>query len=191
MSFEPLRFLRIAESETVAQQHCHSSTAPTASPAKPAHLPARRAEIGGIPLAELNSLELEFLFALDFDLALPPAVYSSTTHRLLLCPATAAADGPRHHPARPADHDTVESQAGSAATSAAIAAMRMGEEWSTSCSEHAATTTVCGGRAVGKGTAAGSSPAPSGPASESPPCGPGQRPQHEAGRLVTHAAVRQ
>ena len=44
---------------------------------------ARRAKIGGVALPELNALELRFLFALDFDLALPPDCYARRTRRLL------------------------------------------------------------------------------------------------------------
>jgi hypothetical protein len=39
----------------------------------------RRAQIGGIPLAELNALELDFLFAIDFDLGVHPADYAACT----------------------------------------------------------------------------------------------------------------
>ena len=39
----------------------------------------RRAEIGGTPLAELNALELDFLFAIDFDLGVHPADYAACT----------------------------------------------------------------------------------------------------------------
>jgi hypothetical protein len=44
---------------------------------------ARRAMIGGIPLAELNALELDFLFAIDFDLALPTDLYARRARALL------------------------------------------------------------------------------------------------------------
>ncbi len=39
----------------------------------------RRAEIGGTPLAELNALELDFLFAIDFDLGVHPADFAACT----------------------------------------------------------------------------------------------------------------
>jgi hypothetical protein len=42
-----------------------------------------RADIGGIPLWELNALELRFLFAVDFDLNISPAEYARLTQRLL------------------------------------------------------------------------------------------------------------
>ena len=39
----------------------------------------RRAQIGGLSLSELNALELEFLFAVDFDLGLHPSDYAACT----------------------------------------------------------------------------------------------------------------
>ncbi len=48
---------------------------------------ACRAEIGGLPLRELNQLELEFLFALDFDLSVHPQDYALCVAHL---PAAAA-----------------------------------------------------------------------------------------------------
>jgi hypothetical protein len=42
-----------------------------------------RSEIGGIPLAELNALELDFLFAIDFDLGMPPADFARIADALL------------------------------------------------------------------------------------------------------------
>jgi len=60
-------------------------------------LNSRWAEIGGIPLRELNQLELEFLFALDFDLALPSAEYSRCAAALLSSSAAAAAAPPPPH----------------------------------------------------------------------------------------------
>ncbi len=38
-----------------------------------------RAQIGGIALEELNALELDFLFAIDFDLGVHPADYAACT----------------------------------------------------------------------------------------------------------------
>jgi hypothetical protein len=38
-----------------------------------------RAQIGGITLEELNALELDFLFAIDFDLFVRPADYAACT----------------------------------------------------------------------------------------------------------------
>ena len=55
---------------------------------------AHRAEIGGVALHELNALELRFLFALDFDLALPRDLYALRARRRLRRPSSAAAVAP-------------------------------------------------------------------------------------------------
>ncbi len=52
----------------------------------------RTAQIGGLSLSELNSLELQFLFALDFNLALSPDHYARRVRLLLLRSPSAAAD---------------------------------------------------------------------------------------------------
>ena len=56
----------------------------------------RRARIGGLPLAELNALELDFLFAVDFDLGVRPADYAACTADLAAF-ATAARNIPPLH----------------------------------------------------------------------------------------------
>jgi hypothetical protein len=72
--------------------HFHSNPCPPL-PAI-AHPSSSRAEIGGLPLRELNHLELEFLFALDFDLALPSSEYSRCAAALLAAAAAAPSPSP-------------------------------------------------------------------------------------------------
>jgi len=55
------------------------------------HSASPRAEIGGLPLRELNQLELEFLFALDFDLAVHPQHYALCAAQLPAAVARLAA----------------------------------------------------------------------------------------------------
>ena len=57
--------------------------------------PHSRADIGGLPLAELNALELEFLLAIDFRLAVPPAEFARIADSLL--DFSAARGGPPRH----------------------------------------------------------------------------------------------
>ncbi len=74
---------------------------PTAVPlASHAHTQTR-ADIGGLPLAELNALELEFLLAIDFRLAVAPADFARIAGALLDFSATRGGP-PRHCRPRPA-----------------------------------------------------------------------------------------
>ena len=61
----------------------------------------RRAQIGGIPLAELNALELDFLFAIDFDLGVHPADYAACTADLRAFAAAKSVPSDAHLPAAP------------------------------------------------------------------------------------------
>jgi hypothetical protein len=61
--------------------------------------------IGGIPLAELNALELQFLFALNFDLALSPDLYARRARALL----PSSPDHPRGEAWRPPDQLRMDS----------------------------------------------------------------------------------
>ena len=42
------------------------------------------AQVGGIPTAEMNSLELEFLFMINFTLNVTPEVYRQYEHELMM-----------------------------------------------------------------------------------------------------------
>merc|ERR1712166_777385 len=42
------------------------------------------AKVGGIPTAEMNSLELEFLFMINFTLNVTPEVYRQYEHELMM-----------------------------------------------------------------------------------------------------------
>ncbi len=57
----------------------------------------RRAQIGEVALEELNALELDFLFAIDFDLGVRPADFSAAAadpRALVLGPAPAPRAAP-------------------------------------------------------------------------------------------------
>ncbi len=127
-------------------------------------LNSRWAEIGGLPLRELNQLELEFLFALDFDLSVHPQQYALCAAQL---PAAAATPSPSESCAgccggerrQAAEQGSgAESPAATTATAAAVvAASRQplkgiaGRAWAAAA-------------AAGK-LVAGTSPAPRGPES--------------------------
>ena len=101
------------------------------------------AELGGLTIQELNTLELEFLFAIDFDLAVHPHDYVRCVESLHAFrrerPEFAGGDGP------------LEAAAAQA--------------WATGVAARAVATQLWGGKAPSEG---GASPSPRGPSSPEP-----------------------
>ena len=88
---------------------------------------ARRALIGGVPLAELNALELAFLFRLDFRLAAPPADLARLARELLAFAPVPTSPSPSPAPCRRAcslDAPSRTARAGAPRASASVVGAR-------------------------------------------------------------------
>jgi hypothetical protein len=144
----------------------------------------RRSQIGDIPLQEINALELDFLFAIDFDLGVHPADYAACTADLrafaaaksvpadahLPAPQTAPLQAPHAGPAAEAISTTALAESEHSdrrEPGVGVAAELEAESGSTTANSDADSVVHCGGGGGG-GDDAIASPPPSGPG----PAGP-------------------